>query len=82
MIRIDPLIQEGNIGTVHHMLLYVCPEHMLNMSHVGKGSACDKMSENMPGTYCRGGVVFFGWAIGGTEYYFPELSACIFPFLW
>ena len=74
VIQIDPLIQEENIGIVHHMLLYACPEALIDPDYVGTGSDCDEMNENMPGVRCRGGVVFFGWAIGGKNYHFPEFS--------
>ena len=72
VIQIDPVIQEENSGVVHHMLLYACPEQLVNLSHVGTGSDCSDMTENMPGVDCRGGVTFYAWAIGGGNYYFPE----------
>ena len=72
MIQIDPLVQEDNIGIVHHMVLYACPDSRVNISHVGKGSNCDDMSQNMPGVNCRAGVVFYAWAIGGGSFYLPD----------
>eukprot|EP01084_Bolivina_argentea_P312482 540989_1 len=72
IVQIDPIITPENTGIVHHMIAYRCPEHAMNRSHIGKGTECSKVSENMPGVFCIDGSVFFGWAIGGKSFYFPD----------
>ena len=54
------------------MVLYACPEWLVNIDHVGKGSNCDDLSRNMPGVNCRAAVVFHAWAIGGGSFYLPD----------
>ena len=62
--QVEPVIQAGNEGVVHHMLLYECndtfPDHHLNYT-----GHC--YARNMPPAVadCRGGSAMFAWAIGG-----------------
>ena len=62
--KIEPIVQEGHEGIVHHMLLYECkddfPRHQLNYTGRCYGP-------NMPPAIvqCAGGSVIAAWAIGG-----------------
>ena len=63
LFQIDPVIQEGNEGIVHHMLLYECDDDFprSNLSYEGMGSP------DMPPAVrqCVGPSIIAGWAIGG-----------------
>ncbi|XP_020625361.1 DBH-like monooxygenase protein 1 [Orbicella faveolata] len=69
--EVEPVIQVGHEGVVHHMLLYECndtfPDHHLNYT-----GHC--YTRNMPPAIaeCTGGSAMAAWAIGGKEFYFPE----------
>jgi len=71
MIKVEPVIQVGHEGVVHHMLLYECndtfPDHHLNYT-----GHC--YTRNMPPAIaeCTGGSAMAAWAIGGKEFYYPE----------
>lgn len=71
MIKVEPVIQAGNEGVVHHMLLYECsdtfPDHHLN--YTGQCYA-----QNMPPAIkeCAGASAMAAWAIGGKEFYYPD----------
>ncbi|KAL9974730.1 hypothetical protein ACROYT_G011809 [Oculina patagonica] len=71
IIQIDPIIQEGNEGIVHHMLLYECKDDFprSNLSYEGFLGSPD-----MPPAVkeCAGPSVIAGWAIGGKPFYYPE----------
>jgi len=71
IIQIDPIIQEGNEGIVHHMLLYECDDDFprSNLSYEGTLGSPD-----MPPAVrqCAGPSVIAGWAIGGQSFSFPE----------
>ncbi|XP_078364957.1 DBH-like monooxygenase protein 1 [Oculina patagonica] len=71
IIKIDPIIQEGNEGVVHHMLLYECKDDFprSNLSYEGFLGSPD-----MPPAVkeCIGYSTFAAWAIGGQSFYFPE----------
>ena len=62
--QIDPIIQEGNEGIVHHMLLYECSDDFprSNLSYEG-----EMRSPDMPPAVrqCAGPSVIAAWAIGG-----------------
>eukprot|EP01084_Bolivina_argentea_P203171 347040_1 len=73
IIRIDPVVQEGNEGLVHHILLYTCPERYVDLDYLNTGWNCDdapNMATNV--THCRQGSVMYAWAVGGGYFYFPE----------
>ena len=73
VVRVDPVVEPmENEGVVHHILLYYCPEQFINETDVGESWVCDEMEENMAPYQCRGTVVFAAWAIGGSNFYFPE----------
>ena len=63
LFQIDPIIQKGNEGIVHHMLLYECDDDFprSNLSYEGMGSP------DMPPAVrqCVGPSIIAGWAIGG-----------------
>ena len=64
LFQIDPIIQEGNEGIVHHMLLYECSDDFprSNLSYQGT-----IFSPDMPPAVreCAGPSVITAWAIGG-----------------
>jgi len=71
IIQVDPIIQEGNEGVVHHMLLYECSDDFprSNLSYEGTLDSPD-----MPPAVeqCAGPSMIAGWAIGGQSFYYPE----------
>ncbi|KAL9974729.1 hypothetical protein ACROYT_G011808 [Oculina patagonica] len=71
VIKIDPIIQEGNEGVVHHMVVYECKDDFprSNLSYEGFLGSPD-----MPPAVdeCHGTSFFAVWAIGGQSFYFPE----------
>jgi hypothetical protein len=71
LVKIEPIIQEGNEAIVHHVLLYLCEED-LEMNTTETGYLCD--SENMPDRdKCQN--IFFAWAVGAEEFYLPSHTA-------
>ena len=72
LFQIDPIIQEGNEGIVHHILVYECSDDFprSNLSYEGTLDSPD-----MPPAVreCAGASVIAGWAIGGqvlvTKFY-------------
>eukprot|EP01084_Bolivina_argentea_P213885 363148_1 len=73
IIRFDPIISDGNEPIVHHILVYQCPTVNFNRSNIGKEADCDEWA-NMPDLVpdCRTGHAVAVWAIGGSNYYYPE----------
>ncbi|KAJ7382900.1 DBH-like monooxygenase protein 1 [Desmophyllum pertusum] len=71
IIQIDPIIQEGNEGVVHHMLLYECSDDFPRSNISWEG---DLDSPDMPPAVneCRGFSMLAGWGIGGQSFYYPE----------
>lgn len=71
IVKVEPIIQPGHEGVVHHMLLYECsddfPDHHLNYTGQCYGS-------NMPPAVedCAGISTIAAWAIGGKDFYYPE----------
>ena len=63
--QIDPIIQEGNEGVVHHMVLYECSDDFprSNLSYEGTLDSPD-----MPPAVedCAGPTVIVAWAVGGA----------------
>ena len=72
LIRADPVIEEGNEGVVHHMLLFWCKN--FNTSYIGFETDCNEFANmDFDGAECKAaGVQVVGWAVGGGNYYFPE----------
>lgn len=71
IVMVEPVIQAGHEGIVHHMLLYECsdhyPTHLLNYT-----GACYSSNMPPPGRECVGVSTIAAWAIGGKEFYYPE----------
>ncbi|KAL9960045.1 hypothetical protein ACROYT_G033442 [Oculina patagonica] len=71
IVKVEPIIQAGHEGVVHHMLLYECsdnfPKHHLNYTGMCYAS-------NMPPEVeeCTGVTAIAAWAIGGKDFYYPE----------
>jgi len=80
IVYVEPIVQEGNEAVVHHVLMYVCPEYIIDGSTFSESQAdCDEFEEeNMPSPDCRGARLQFAWAIGGTATYFPEQAGLPF----
>ena len=64
LFQIDPIIQEGNEGVVHHMLLYECSDDFPKSSLSYEGTLD---SPDMPPAVkeCAGPSIITAWAIGG-----------------
>ncbi|CAK9021119.1 DBH-like monooxygenase protein 1 (DBH-related protein) (Monooxygenase X) [Durusdinium trenchii] len=68
-VKFAPVVQPGNEGRVHHILVYECPEveaqgHYEGLCYTGA---------NMPShiNSCNGGTVVSGWAVGGEDLVMP-----------
>ncbi|CAH3115490.1 unnamed protein product [Porites lobata] len=73
VVKIEPVIQSGHEGVVHHMLVFQCsddfPKELLN------NTAFRCYASNMPPEIrgCAGLTpIIAGWAIGGKGFYYPE----------
>ena len=62
-LQIEPYIQKGNEGFVHHFLVYECHGDY-NESHYGFGVDCKDIA-NMPFLKCFYGKVLAVWGVGG-----------------
>ena len=62
--QVEPIIQAGHEGMVHHMLLYECPDD-ITRQHLNYSGEC--YGPNMPPaiTQCAGFSAITSWAIGG-----------------
>ena len=76
VVMFEPIVEEGNEGTVHHVTFYSCPEDRVNGTvldtHAG---VCDEWHElNMPSEDCRDSRLEYAWAIGGKAQYYPKVA--------
>lgn len=62
-LQIEPYIQKGNEGFVHHFLVHECHGDY-NESHYGFGVECKDIA-NMPFRKCFYGKVLAVWGVGG-----------------
>ena len=74
VVKFEPIVQDGNEGTVHHVVFYSCPVDWVNGTildtHQG---VCDEWHElNMPSEDCRASRLEYAWAIGGKDQYYPK----------
>eukprot|EP00058_Branchiostoma_floridae_P016323 XP_002601811.1 hypothetical protein BRAFLDRAFT_279157 [Branchiostoma floridae] len=63
LVKVEPLVQPGNEGVVHHILIYQC----------SPGSTPPTGSQecaSMPWGNCK--AIMAAWAVGGTGYTYPE----------
>ena len=75
IVMIEPLVEEGNEGTVHHIQLYSCPENWVTGTvHDHHQRDCNDWQTNMPSPDCRFGRLQMGWGIGGAPIYYPEAA--------
>ncbi|KAK2561145.1 DBH-like monooxygenase protein 1-like protein [Acropora cervicornis] len=69
--KMDPVIQAGHEGVVHHILVYECtddyPDHHLN--YTGR---CYSPDMPPPAAKCTGATTIAAWAIGGNGFSYPE----------
>lgn len=71
IIKVEPIVQAGHKGMVHHIMLYECrddfPRQVLNYSG-------DCNGPNVPPAIdeCGGFSAIAAWSIGGKEFYYPE----------
>ncbi|XP_066270877.1 DBH-like monooxygenase protein 1 homolog [Branchiostoma lanceolatum] len=74
VIKAEPIVQAGNEGTVHHLLIYTCKKNpdMTIMPEGHPGHQC--YTPNMPSDWweCYQGSIMFAWAIGSGAIVFPE----------
>ena len=68
----DPVIQAGHEGVVHHILVYECkddyPDHHLNYT-----GQCYSPDMPPPVAKCTGATTIAAWAIGGNVGFMPLL---------
>ena len=68
----NPVIQAGHEGVVHHILVYECtddyPDHHLN--YTGR---CYSPDMPPPAAKCTGATTIAAWAIGGNVGFMPLL---------
>eukprot|EP01084_Bolivina_argentea_P251686 422211_1 len=72
LIRIDPIIEQGNEAAVHHIVLFWCQE--FDIEYLGFEDDCNNFA-NMPdfaGKHCESDVMLSVWAVGGGIFYMPE----------
>ena len=75
IVKYSTIVEEGNEATVHHIVVYDCPEYLVtNESHVGTEAICDEWDTNMPSKYCRQGKVVYAWAVGGNDLNMPDVA--------
>ena len=69
MVMFEPLIEEGNEGSIHHIILYSCPQDaVFDTIKDSHQVICDDYETNMPSHDCRQEGVW-AWAVGqGNEY--------------
>jgi len=73
IVKFEPIVEEGNEGLVHHLVVFDCPEYLVtNESHIGTEGVCDEWDTNMPSSSCRQHKQIYLWAIGGNDLYMPE----------
>lgn len=63
VLQIEPNIQKGNEGFVHHYVVYECDGNFTE-SDFYKGYDC-LFTANMPFEACRQSNILSAWAIGG-----------------
>eukprot|EP01084_Bolivina_argentea_P203172 347041_1 len=73
IVEIEPIIEEGNEGIVHHFALSICPTQFVDPEYVGTQWDCSQQA-NMPTnkSHCEAGYIMYAWAVGGGTFYFPE----------
>lgn len=71
IVQIDPIVQAGNEGVVHHMILYECGDNFpqIHVDFEGKTNSPDMPP---PVLQCIGLSIITAWAIGGQSFYYPE----------
>ncbi|CAH1243297.1 MOXD1 [Branchiostoma lanceolatum] len=74
VIKAEPIVQPGNEGTVHHLLVYTCKKNpnITIMPEGHPGHQC--YTPNMPGDWmeCYQGSIMLAWAIGSGDIVYPE----------
>ncbi|CAH1243298.1 MOXD1 [Branchiostoma lanceolatum] len=74
MNNAEPIVQPGNEGTVHHLLVYTCKKNP-NMTVRPEGHPGHQCyTPNMPGDWmeCYQGSIMLAWAIGSGPIVYPE----------
>ncbi|XP_035668392.1 DBH-like monooxygenase protein 1 homolog [Branchiostoma floridae] len=74
VIKAEAIVQPGNEGTVHHLLVYTCKKNpnMTIMPEGHPGHEC--YTPNMPSDWreCYQGSILVAWAIGSGDQVYPE----------
>ena len=77
IVKYETIVEEGNEAVVHHLLVYDCPEYIVNSTDsqdpLLEGD-CDDHSINMPSQKCRQEKVLYVWAVGGNDVYLPKIA--------
>ncbi|CAH1785358.1 unnamed protein product [Owenia fusiformis] len=68
VVAFKEIVQPGNEGLVHHIILYAC-HHEINESHHGYASKC--FNPNMPDNMVLCTSIVFGWAVGAGMFALP-----------
>ena len=75
IVMVEPLIEAGNEGTVHHITLYQCDDDVINGTvHDLHQRQCDDWDTNMPSPDCRSGMLQHGWNLGEGPKYWPKAA--------
>nr|CAB3263920.1 DBH-like monooxygenase protein 1 homolog [Phallusia mammillata] len=69
VVKIEPIIQEGNELNVHHMLVFECTDKDLDETAVGTNTQC--YGSNMPPDFYSCSSTIHSWSIGGGAFYYP-----------
>lgn len=71
IVKIEPIIQEGNIQHIHHILVFKCHDDLKDVKELEKDGRC--YSSNMP-HFATCVTVIAGWTIGASPIIYPEVT--------
>ena len=74
IVKFETIIEEGNEEFVHHLGVFDCPKYIAESDHDYIEGECNDYSINMPSIECQGGIVLYGWTIGGNDIYLPKIG--------
>jgi len=71
VVKVEPVVQKGHEGLVHHILLYECPDSFPT-SFLNHSGICYDETAPPEIMACAGQSAVAAWAIGGGSFYYPE----------
>lgn len=71
VVKVEPVVQKGHEGLVHHILLYECPDSFPT-SFLNHSGFCYDETTPREIMECAGQSIVAAWAIGGGSFYYPE----------